>query len=117
MPRVKAHVKNLAALLFAVTVSAWAQQQPPKLEPLPEPPPPPPGMELDADQEPQVTIVKKGEDTVEEFRVNGQLYMVKVTPPGGVPYYLYDDVGNGDFTRRDAHDAGVRVPKWVIKRW
>ena len=72
MPRVKAHVRNLAALLFAVTASAWAQQQPPKLEPLPEPPPPPPGMELDAEQEPQVTILKKGEDTVEEFRVNGQ---------------------------------------------
>ncbi len=67
---------------------------------------------------PQFTeYTKKGEDTVEEYRVNGQLYMIKVTPPHGVPYYLYDDVGNGDFTRRDAQDAGVRVPKWVIKRW
>ncbi|WP_374266175.1 DUF2782 domain-containing protein [Zoogloea sp.] len=113
MPR----IQDFAALLLAVTASAWAQQQPPKLEPLPEPPPPPPGMELDAEQEPQVTIVKKGEDTVEEYRVNGQLYMIKVTPPHGVPYYLYDDVGNGDFMRRDAHDGGVRVPKWVIKRW
>ena len=64
-----------------------------------------------------IRIVRKGEDTVEEYRVNGQLYMIKVTPPHGVPYYLYDDVGNGDFTRRDAQDAGVRVPKWVIKRW
>ena len=54
---------------------------------------------------------------MEESRVNGQLYLDKVTPPGGVPYYLYDDVGNGDFTRRDAQDSGIRVPKWVIKRW
>ena len=43
--------------------------------------------------------------------------MIKVTPPHGVPYYLYDDLGNGDFTRRDAQDSGIRVPKWVIKRW
>ena len=64
-----------------------------------------------------MTIGKKGEDTVEEFRANGQLYMIKVTPPHGVPYYLYDDLGNGDFTRRDAQDSGIRVPKWVIKRW
>ncbi|MBS0357190.1 MAG: DUF2782 domain-containing protein [Proteobacteria bacterium] len=112
MPR----VSHFATLLIAVTASAWAQQ-PPKLEPLPEPPPPPPGMELDQEQEPQVTIVKKGEDTVEEYRVNGQLYMIKVTPPNGPSYYLYDDVGQGDFTRRSAQDSGLRVPKWVIKRW
>ena len=109
MPR----VPHFAVLLLALTASAWAQH-PPKLEPLPDPPPPPPGMELDQAQEPQV---KKGEDTVEEYRVNGQLYMVKVTPPGGIPYYLFDDVGNGDFTRRDAQDTGLRVPKWIIKKW
>ena len=114
MTRVAHSVASLAALFVAA--AAWAQQ-PQNLEPLPEPPPPPPGLELDPGLEPQVTITKKGEDTVEEYRVNGQLYMLKVTPPGGVPYYLYDDVGNGDFTRRDAQDAGVRVPKWVIKRW
>jgi hypothetical protein len=109
-------IPKLAALLALVVASAWAQQ-PPRLEPLREPPPPPPGMELDPALEPQVTISKKGEDTVEEYRVNGQLYMVKVTPSHGVPYYLYDDQGEGNFARREAQDSGVRVPKWVIKRW
>lgn len=117
MPRPFDFAIRCAALCFAVSAAAWAQQPRPKLEPLPEPPPPPPGLELDVDQEPQVSIVKRGEDTVEEYRVNGQLYMVKVTPPHGVPYYLYDEAGNGNFVRRDPHDAGVRVPKWVIKRW
>ena len=64
MPR----VHHIAALLFAVTAAAWAQQAPQKLDPLPEPPPPPQGMELDNEVEQQVTIGKKGEDTVEEFR-------------------------------------------------
>ena len=30
--------------------------------------------------EPDVTIVQKGDKTVEEYRVNGFLYAVKVTP-------------------------------------
>ena len=110
-------MRRLIVLLFsAVALNVAAQTLPPKLEPIPEPPPAPAGS-LNESMEPQVTISKKGEDTIEEFRVNGQLYMVKVTPPHGVPYYLYDDQGEGNFARRDAQDTGIRVPKWVIKRW
>jgi hypothetical protein len=103
-----------ALFLFAFALTAHAQQ-PAKLEPLPEPPAPPPGME--AVDEPQVTIVKRGADTVEEYRINGKLYMVKVTPPHGVPYYLVDERGDGQFTRQDNLDSGVRVPRWVIFRF
>lgn len=109
MPR----VKDIAALLLVVTASAWAQQPPPKLEPLPEPPPPPPGA-LNESLEPQVTITKRGEDKVEEFRMNGKLYMLKVTPPHGVPYYMMDDRGDGSWVRNDSRDSGLRVPMWVI---
>lgn len=85
-----------------------------KLQPLPEPPPPPPGFELDASLEPQVTIQRRGGQTIEEHRVRGRLYMVKVTPEHGVPYYLIDQDGKGDFTRRDSLDTGTRPPMWVI---
>ena len=112
MPR----VSHFATLLIAVTASAWAKQ-PPKLEPLPEPPPPPPGMELDQEQEPQVTIVKKGEDTVEEYRVSGKLYMIKVTPANGPSYYLIDEKGDGQLTRQNSLDSGIRPPMWVIHSW
>ena len=64
--------------------------------------------------EPQVTITKRGEDKVEEYRVNGKLYMIKVTPPHGVPYYLMDVTGDGSMVRRDSLDTGLRVPQWVI---
>jgi hypothetical protein len=84
------------------------------LQPLPEPPPPPPGLELDPSLEPQVTIQKRGTETVEEFRIRGRLYMIKVTPAHGVPYYLIDENGRGDFTRRDSYDTGTRPPMWVI---
>lgn len=97
----------------AIALPALAQNRPPKLEPLPEPPPPPPGM-LNESLEPQVTIIRRGDDKVEEFRINGKLYMVKVTPPHGVPYYLIDNRGDGKWARQDSMDSGLRVPMWVI---
>ena len=105
----------LAATLLAVVLPVAAQQaKPPVLQPLPEPPPPPPGYELDPALEPQVTIMKRGADTVEEYRIGGKLYMVKVTPPGGKPYFLIDHKGDGSFTRQDYYDTTVRPPMWVI---
>lgn len=89
----------------------------PDLQPIPEPPPPPPGLEPDPSLEPQVTIQRRGTETVEEFRVNGRLYMIRVTPANGRPYYLIDNVGRGEFTRFDAYDTGTRPPMWVIHQW
>ena len=104
----------LAALLLAAVLPAAAQSSKPALQPLPEPPPPPPGYELDPALEPQVTILKRGADTVEEYRINGKLFMVKVTPPGGKPYYMIDHRGDGTFVRQDNYDSGIRPPLWVI---
>lgn len=81
-------------------------------------PPPPPEMEKEVPvDEPQVTIRKRGDDTVREFRLNGRLYMMEVTPAVGPPYYLIDERGDGEFTRRDTLEGGLIVPRWVIKSW
>ena len=104
--------RTLIALLLAAAVPTFAQQQP-ALEPIPEPPPMPVGSELD---EPEITIVKRGEDTVAEYRLHGKLYMVKVTPPHGVPYYLIDKEGKGQMVREDSL-PNLAVPMWVIKSW
>lgn len=102
----------LLVLAFSAALPALAQQGP-KLEPIPEPPPPPPGLADTA--EPQVTITKRGEERVEEYRMNGKLYMLKVTPPhGGTPYYLIDEKGNGTWTRQDGPNSSLSVPMWVI---
>jgi hypothetical protein len=106
--------RTLIALLLAAAVPAFAQQQPAGLEPIPEPPPMP--AESGAADEPEVTILQRGEDTVTEYRIRGKLYMVKVTPPHGVPYYLIDKEGNGQMVRDDAAPH-LAVPMWVIKSW
>jgi hypothetical protein len=104
------------ALFLALSVAAaaaLAQQRPPNLEPLPEPPPPP--LIRDGADEPRVRIAPQEGDRVEELREGGRVVMLKVTPPGGAPYYLMDLTGSGNFIRRDTLDPGVRVPMWVIK--
>ena len=43
---------------------------------------------------PQVTVRKQGDDTVQEFRRSGQLYMVVVTPKNGISQtYMVDQKG------------------------
>jgi hypothetical protein len=107
--------RSFLALLFcACALPAAAQNRPPDLQPIPEPPPPPPGL-ADAELEPQVTIKRRGEDKVEEYRMNGKLYMIKVTPPHGTPYYLVDPKGDGGFVRQDlGGERSLSVPMWVI---
>lgn len=110
--------RSLSALFFgAFALAAAAQTRPADLQPLPEPPPPPPGMIEDPGLEPQVTIRNRGEDRVEEYRMNGKLYMIKVTPPHGTPYYLVDPKGDGGFVREEivGGERRVAVPMWVIK--
>jgi hypothetical protein len=100
-------------LLFVACTAAVAQpKRPPKLEPLPEPPPPPalPG----GPDEPAVVIPVPQGQLVEEWREGGRVVALRVTPPGGKPYYLVDTTGNGNWIRRDSLDDGVRVPMWQI---
>lgn len=53
-------------------------------------------------------------DQVEEYRVAGQLRMVKVTPVRGATYYLYDRDGDG---RLDSDKDGVAPVYWQIYKW
>lgn len=107
------------AILCASALPVLAQQRPADLQPLPAVPPPPPGMEaFDAALEPQVTIVRNDKETREEFRANGKLYMVKVTPAGGgKPFYLVDQQGNGTFVQADMVGELTKPPMWVIHSW
>jgi hypothetical protein len=98
----------------AIGPLAMAQPRAPKMEPLPEAPPPPP---IPGPDEPSVRIPVQESDKVEEIREGGRVIMLKVTPVGGKPYYLYDSTGNGNWMRRDSLDDGVRVPMWPIKQW
>ena len=113
-------MRRILSVLLLISAPVWAQQaaQPGELQPLPAVPPPPPGMEaFDAALESQVTIVKAEKETREEFRIKGKLYMVKVTPSVGKPYYLVDRQGDGSFVEADIAPNPIRPPMWVIHSW
>ena len=87
-----------ALLLTAPGVPLLAQDDLAKPPPIPEertedvPMPP----KIPQEQsEPTVTIREEEERLIEEYRLNGQIYMVKITPKGGVPYYYIDTDGDG----------------------
>lgn len=103
-------------LLLALALPLMALAAPPNLQPLPEPPPPPAGLE-GADTEPEVTITKRGTDKVEEYRINGELYMQKITPAHGVPYYLMKEDQDGGWTRLQDSQSPISIPKWVLFRF
>jgi len=111
------HIRSMLFLALVLPLMAMAADRPAQLEPLPEAPPPPAGQDLNDADEPQVTIVKKGGDTVEEYRINGQLYMMKITPAHGVPYYMTLDDQEGGWTRMDGPAQPISIPKWVLFRF
>ncbi len=74
----------------------------------------------DADlSEAEVTIVQDDdEQRVEEYRVNGQLYLVKVIPVVGPPYFLLDQDGDGQFDLQN-NDPTINPPtsQWRLFKW
>lgn len=126
-----------------LSASAVAQQPPmptppampdpgqvPVPPPAPIPPPPPILDELPPDIPEQATqlapddvrIIQtpKGAVRVEEFKKNGQTWMVRIIPSFGPPYYLVDTDGDGELDARKEMPGigvGVKPTMWNIFSW
>ena len=49
--------------------------------------------------------------------MHGRVYMIRVVPAHGLPYYLVDQHGNGQFVRQDLVHGGLEPPMWVLHQW
>jgi len=99
------------ALILAAAVA------PPQDAPLPEKIPPPP--ERSDEGAPTVSI-RTGDngDRIEEYRQDGRLTMVRITPPHGVPYYLFDTNGDGRLDKADIPEhENVAPVYWTLYEW
>ena len=67
--------------------------------------------------EPDVNIIQKEDRTIEEYRVHGELYMIKVTPTVGYPYYFIDTDGDGSLESKQYELESGLVPNWILFKW
>ena len=104
-------------LLFAWVLSiaataAWpeeAEQTETTLEP--------PQVETGEVVEPDVTIIETEGGQIQQYSVNGHVYMVRIVPSHGPPYYLLDLDGDGTMDVRQDGPQDISVPQWVLFSW
>jgi hypothetical protein len=85
---------------------------------VPEPPDLPPQVQSGEEMEPDITIIRKGKDTIQEFRRNGKLYMVKIQPQVGPAYYMLDTNGDEQMdVKKNDLDENTNINKWTLFEW
>jgi hypothetical protein len=69
--------------------------------------------------EPTVTIRDEEHQRIEEYSRNGVIYMVKVIPDKGIPYYYIDTDGDGRLETTPAKEGlePVRPVYWKVAEW
>jgi hypothetical protein len=101
------------SLMLAATAT-WAQQTP---TPMIEPPPPPAPIQSGEALEPEINIIKTEKGTIQQYRLDGRVYMVKVIPLVGAPYYLLDTDADGELDSQTDSIKNISVPQWVLFSW
>jgi len=67
----------------------------------------------------EINIITEGDKTIEEYSLNGKVYMVKIKQKGFPPYYLIDRDGDGRMDEQVSELMGPSTPppNWVLFRW
>ena len=118
-----AFAAGLLAFFMSTSVSLQAQEddsleRPPEIPPLDAEEQPLPPKIQDEQVEPTVTIRDEDGKRVEEYSYNGQVYMVKITPEVGPPYYFIDSDGDGNLETTPTKGLEpVQPVQWKIKEW
>ena len=67
----------------------------------------------------EVNIITEGDKRIEEYSLNGRIYMVKIQQKGFAPYYLIDRDGDGRMDEQVSELMGPAAapPNWELFRW
>jgi hypothetical protein len=113
----KAWISLSAAIAMVFGLGIAAQETP--SDPDPAAPPPIPPKVAGEEVEPRVVISEREGERIEEYSLNGVVYMVKITPVKGPAYYYLDEDGDGQLELRESDRAmnPVRPVYWKVKEW
>ncbi len=106
--------KTLTALSLMIAAPLVLAEE---AAPVPEPPDLPSQVESGEVLEPEVTITETDKGTIHAYSRNGQVYMVKVIPMAGPPYYLLDTNGDGVLDARTSEVTDVNIHQWELLSW
>ena len=105
-------------LMIFSPIRAWSQSELDEPPAVPEPPELPPRIQSGEEMEPDITIIRKGKDTIQEYRRGGKLYMIKVIPQVGPPYYFLDTNGDGTWeVKKNDLDRQTNINLWTLFEW
>jgi hypothetical protein len=111
-------MRYLLVLILLIPSFCFAEEDTEELLPMPELPEMPTPIEDNEEMEPDITIIRKGDETIQEFRKNGELYMVKIIPDIGPAYYLIDTNGDGNMDVEGSDlDRNLEINQWKILEW
>jgi hypothetical protein len=118
---IRVGISRVLLLLMLALGPLAAQEElekPPEIPPIDAPDQPLPPKVQQEQLEPAVTIHEEEDRQVEEYRYNGRLYMVKITPRVGLPYYYIDTDGDGNLETTPTKGLEPVQPiHWKIKEW
>jgi len=101
----------VSAVIVFMTAASFAEEDIIKPPILPEP------LADGESMEPEVNIIQKEDRTIEEYSHNGAVYMVKVIPKIGKPYYYIDTDGDGSLESKEFDWEFHNVPNWILLEW
>lgn len=63
-----------------------------------------------------VTVRQQGDDTVEEYRENGRVWMIRIVPKNGPTQTFMDTTGSGRLTR-DSKEGPIAPVYFTLYEW
>lgn len=109
--------RPILAVVLGTAASMTDAQPETQLNAFPEAPSIPSAVYQGETVEPEITIVETEKELIYEYRVRGKLYMVKIQPQIGPPYYLMDTTGDGELDVREDRVWNNSIPQWVLFSW
>lgn len=114
-------ILSISAALLLLGFVASPQAQPPAdgtvFLPTPELPTSAPGLRSGEILEPEVTIIETESQVITEYRIRGRLYMVKIDPRTGPPYFLFDSNGDGQLDAQRGTADNLSIHQWQLFSW